>query len=266
MVAFLLQHILRYRKDVIRSNMAAAQNFIQKAELEDAVSKNYRFLAKIFRQILVRPSRKLLQRRLHLLPSPELDQWLQEGKSVLVTFGHVGNWEWAGSYIGLTYPDQVCALFKKIKSGYINSLMLRRRNTHVNYLIEIGQIGELLRLIRKKPLLVLMIADQNPGSDQGIIWAKFLGRDTAFVNGPETLAMRYQLPVVYLKINSVEKGNYELTCVPIYDGLETVEAGVITQRFANQLEANIRNNGMEWLWSHKRWKRNKNLDQWAANS
>src|SRR6187549_3740355 len=260
MVAFLLQHILRYRKDVIRSNMAAAQNFIQKAELEEAVSKNYRFLAKIFRQILVRPSRKLLQRRLHLLPSPELDQWLQDGKSVLVTFGHVGNWEWAGSYIGLTYPDQVCALFKKIKSGYINTLMLRRRLTHVNYLVEIGQIGELLRLMRKKPVLVLMIADQNPGSDQGIIWAKFMGRDTAFVNGPETLGLRYNLPVVYMDIQSDEDGRYILTCFPIYDGQQKLEAGVITQRFADHLEKNIRRNGMEWLWSHRRWKRNKALN------
>jgi KDO2-lipid IV(A) lauroyltransferase len=256
-VAFLLQHVLRYRKDVITTNLTSSLELSQKAELEDAISKNYRFLAKILRQILVHPSRRLLQKRLKLLPSPELDQWLLEGKSVLVTFGHVGNWEWAGSFIGLTYPDQVGALFKKIKSGYINRLMLRRRNTHVNYLIEIGQIGELLRLIRKKPLLVLMIADQNPGSDQGIIWARFLGRDTAFVNGPETLAMRYQLPVVYLKIDSVEKGNYQLSCVPIYDGKEVVEAGIVTQRFANQLESNIRNNGMEWLWSHKRWKRNR---------
>jgi hypothetical protein len=70
-----------------------------------------------------------------------------------------------------------------------------------------------------------MIADQNPGSDQGIIWAKFLGRDTAFVNGPETLAMRYQLPVVYLNIQSVEKGNYELTCMPVYDGIENSGSG-----------------------------------------
>jgi lauroyl/myristoyl acyltransferase len=42
-----------------------------------------------------------------------------------------------------------------------------------------------------------MIADQNPGSDQGIVWAPFLGRDTAFINGPEKLATKYKLPVVF---------------------------------------------------------------------
>lgn len=232
----------------------------QQADLEEAVEENYHFLAKMLRQIVVPPSTRLLKKRMRLIPCPELDQWLAENKSVLITFGHVGNWEWAGSFIGLNYPDQVCALYKKIKSGPINKLMLRRRLTHVNYLVEIGQIGDLLRLMRKKPLLVLMIADQNPGSDQGIIWAKFMGRDTAFVNGPETLGLRYQLPIVYMNIQSEDDGHYVLNCIPIYDGQQKPEAGIITQRFADHLEKNIRNNGMEWLWSHRRWKRNKALN------
>lgn len=260
LIAFLLYRVLRYRKKVIESNLTASYGIAQQADLEEAVKENYHFLAKMVRQIVVAPSASLLKKRMKLVPCPELDRWLAENKSVLITFGHVGNWEWAGSFIGLNYPDQVCALYKKIKSGPINTLMLRRRLTHVNYLVEIGQIGELLRLMRKKPVLVLMIADQNPGSDQGIIWAKFMGRDTAFVNGPETLGLRYNLPVVYMDIQSDEDGRYILTCFPIYDGQQKLEAGVITQRFADHLEKNIRRNGMEWLWSHRRWKRNKALN------
>lgn len=204
---------------------------------------------------MVTPSSGLLQKRMRLKPCPELQEWLKQNKSVLVTFGHIGNWEWAGSYVGLEYPDQVCALYKRIKSGFVNSLMRRRRLTHVNYLVEISQIGELLKLMKKKPVLVLMIADQNPGSDQGIIWADFFGRETAFVNGPETIALRYKLPVVYLEIQPKEKGNYDLQFDILYDGMETVQPGVITQRFATQLEENIRQVPSEWLWSHRRWKR-----------
>jgi KDO2-lipid IV(A) lauroyltransferase len=259
-VAFLLYRVFRYRKAVIESNLATSYGITQQPDLEEAVKENYHFLAKMLRQIVVPPSTRLLKKQMKLLPCPEFDQWLGENKSVLITFGHIGNWEWAGSFIGLNYPDQVCALYKKIKSGQINKLMLNRRLTHVNYLVEIGQIGELLRLMKKKPLLVLMIADQNPGSDQGIIWARFMNRDTAFVNGPETLALRYQLPVVYMNIQSQPGGQYALNCIPIYDGEEKVEAGIITQRFADQLEKNIRSNGMEWLWSHRRWKRNKVLN------
>src|SRR5262249_42963060 len=93
------------------------------------------------------------------------------------------------------------------------------------------------------------------GNDQGIIWANFFGRRTAFVNGPESLALRYKLPALYLHIDSSTDGNYSMRGISLYDGEEKLEAGVLTQRFADLLEANIRNNKTAWLWSHRRWKR-----------
>jgi KDO2-lipid IV(A) lauroyltransferase len=256
-VAFLLQHILGYRKAVITANLKNSLKFNQKNELQRVININYRYMARLFREIVVTPSRKLLQHKLELEPCPALDEWLKEGKSILIAMGHVGNWEWSGAYMGIAYPDQVCPLYKKIKSRYVNALMLKRRSLHVNHLIEIGQMGELLRLIRRKAVMVLLIADQNPGSDQGLIWAKFFGRDTAFVNGPESLALRYQLPVVYLNIHTTAEKKYHLDCRPLFDGKEKVNPGEITQRFADLLEANIRSNNLEWLWSHRRWKRKK---------
>jgi KDO2-lipid IV(A) lauroyltransferase len=256
-ISSLLQYVLKYRKTVIRHNLESSFTYTDQQELMKDTKKNYHFLAKLFRQILVKPSGQLLESRMHLQPCPQLDQWLSENKSVLITFGHIGNWEWAGSFIGLSYPGKVCALYKKIKSGYVNDLMKRRRLTHVNYLVEIGQISELLKLMKQKPVLVLMIADQNPGSDQGIIWANFFGKETAFVNGPESLALRYALPVVYLNIHPLAKGQYDLQFDILFDGLEPVKQGEITQRFAQRLEANIRRHRTEWLWSHRRWKRQR---------
>jgi len=217
-------------------------------------------MAKILRQTIVKPSKALLLRRMHLSPSPELDQWLNTGQSVIVTFGHVGNWEWTGSFLGINYPDKVCALFKKIKSPRINKLMHRRRLSHVNYLVESKQMGELLRLMQTKPLLILMIADQNPGSSKGILWEPFLGKETAFVGGPENLALRYNLPVVYMQISPRMDGGYDLACLPIYDGIEKVETGQIMKRYALRLEENIKAFRAEWLWSHKRWKRTKKVE------
>jgi KDO2-lipid IV(A) lauroyltransferase len=258
-VALLLYRVLKYRLKVIRDNLNKSFIYASQNELNQDIKANYRFLAKILRQTLVRPGKRLLHRRMHLSAFPSINHWLKEGKSIIVTFGHIGNWEWTGSYLGVQYPDQVCALYKKIKSSGINSLMHRRRMTHVNYLIEIKQMGELLRLLKKKPLLVLMISDQNPGSAQGIIWASFLGRKTAFVNGPETLALRYKLPVVY--INSIPRhdGGYDLTCEELYNGTDVVEPGEIMQRYATSMEKNILSNRSHWLWSHKRWKRTDQL-------
>jgi KDO2-lipid IV(A) lauroyltransferase len=254
-VAFVLRYVLKYRLKVIRANLQGSFDYADLADLDHDVWQNYLYLAKILRQIIAVPSKRLLERRMHMVPNPSLDQWLQKGKSVIVTFGHTGNWEWTGSYLGVKYPDQVCALYKRIKSRRVNELMYNRRLSHVNYLIETKQMGELLRLMKKKPTLILMIADQNPGSLQGSIWTPFLGRNTAFVNGPESLALRYNLPVVYAYTTPTSDGGYTLECREIFDGHETVPPGEITGRFAQSLEENIQEYRSHWLWSHKRWKR-----------
>ena len=135
--------------------------------------------------------------------------------------------------------------------------MYQRRLSHVNYLVESKQMSELIRLLQDKPLLILMIADQNPGSSKGLTWVPFLGRETAFVSGPENLALRYQLPVVYVHSAPRLDGGYELTCKLLYDGKEKVEPGVIMKRYADKLEENIKTFRTQWLWSHRRWKRTK---------
>ena len=217
----------------------------------------YRFLAQIIRQVIAKPSRQLLSKRMSIQPFPAIKEWLNEGKSIIVVMGHVGNWEWAGLYLGMLYPAQVCALYKQIKSKPINNWMLRRRKSTVDYLVEISKIGDLLRLIKTRPVLILMIADQNPGNDKGIIWTSFLNKETAFANGAETLATKYNLPVVYLKTMPGMNGGYDLEFETIYDGNENLHAGEITSRYARSLEKNILQYKHGWLWSHKRWKRSK---------
>ena len=255
LVALMLRYVIRYRFKVIRKNLSGTFPYTSAKELRRDIFANYVYLAKMLRQAMVSPTRRLLQRRMHLEPTPLLDQHLGNGKSIILSFGHTGNWEWTGSYIGLRYPDQVCALYKKIKSSRINRLMYKRRSSHVNYLIETKQTADLIRLIKTKPVIILMIADQNPGSLTGAICADFLGRKTAFVNGPESLALRYGLPVIYAESLPEPDGGYTMTCKELYDGQESVAPGVIMQRFATSLEQNIRACRSHWLWSHKRWKR-----------
>jgi KDO2-lipid IV(A) lauroyltransferase len=223
--------------------------------LEKDIASNYLFLAKLIRQVVVKPSRKLLEKRLSMTSKPEIDQWLTAGKSVIVTMGHIGNWEWNCSFLGLHYPHQICTLYKKIKSPWLNAWMYKRRQQHGQHLVEIRQMRQLVNMITTKPMLVLIGADQNPGSDQGVIWVPFLERNTAFVNGPEHLALRYGLPVAYMQVTPRRDGGYTLEIETLYNGIEKVTPGDITRRYAARLEKNIHAHRSHWLWSHRRWKR-----------
>ena len=254
---FLLRWAARYRFQVIRDNLNKAFNYSSQKELTRNLTAYYWFLAKILRQTIARPSKALLAKRIDITPMPELDTWLSQGRSVIIDMGHTGNWEWAGHFLGHTYPGQVCALYKKIKSQRVDNWMHTRRKSGVEYLVEIGRISDLVRLIREKPVLILMISDQNPGNDQGIIWSSFFNRDTAFVSGPETLALKYQLPVVYLNVMPRGRNGYSMKMEMISDGTARMQPGVITSRYAELLEKNIRAYPDGWLWSHRRWKRNR---------
>lgn len=254
-LVFLLRDVARYRFNVIRSNLASSFVYRSQQELRSDVNKNYRFLARVIRQIIPKPSYKYLSKRLTIWTIPELEQWLEEGKSIIVAMGHVGNWEWSGLYLGMSFPGQVCALYKRIKSVPLNNWMVRRRKLLRGYLVESGKMTELIRLIQSKPVMILMIADQNPGNDKGIIWTRFFDKNTAFVSGPETLAVKYGLPVVYLKTISNADGSYTLEFDILSDGVSNMEPGKITKSYAEALEHNIKAQRTEWLWSHKRWKR-----------
>ena len=259
LLVVILRDVVRYRINVIRTNLLGSFDYPSGRTLQSDIHGYYHFLAKLIREILLQPTKKLFDQKIQLIPSPDLDQWLREGKSVIVVSAHLGNWEWAGIYLGMKYPGQVCALYKRIKSELINNWMVQRRKSTLDHLIEIGKMGELLRLIRHKNVLILMIADQNPGSDQGIIWVPFFGRETAFINGPETLATKYKLPVVFLHVSATPESGYQLGFEIISNGNEILSAGEITRRYAILLEKNIKAMRTQWLWSHRRWKRIKSI-------
>ena len=212
------------------------------------------------RQTVLHPTPELLHKRMTIKQIAEIDTWLGEGKSIIMTMGHVGNWEWAGVYLGLTYPGQVCALYKRIKNETVHNLMMYRRKFLQGYLVEAGKMNELLRLMKEKPLIILMIADQNPGNDQGIVWEEFFNQRTAFVSGPETLASKYNLPVVYLNVIADNDGSYELVPEILVSDPSSVAPGTITRLYVEALEKNIRLDRSQWLWSHKRWKRTRAIN------
>lgn len=253
----LLRDVARYRFRVIRNNLRETFHYASEEELKADINSYYKSLARVLREFLSWNSVKLLQKRLHLAASPQIDIWLAENKGIIVLMGHIGNWEWAGGHLSFIYPGRVCALYKRIKSERVNRFFIKRRASSGIHLIETSKMGDLIRLIKTRPMMIYMISDQNPGNDQGIIWVPFLSRETAFASGPESIATKYKLPVVYLNILPIDNITYKMEFKIISAGEELLPAGEITKRYAQLLESNIHAYRTGWLWSHRRWKRTR---------
>ena len=104
-----------------------------------------------------------------------------------------------------------------------------------------------------------MAADQYPGDQIGkAIWLDFLGRDTPFLHGPESYARYNNLPVVYFDLKRVKRGYYEMEIKKLVEVPKETQPGEITKKYMQFLEKAITEKPQDWLWSHKRWKKQRN--------
>ena len=103
----------------------------------------------------------------------------------------------------------------------------------------------------------ILLADQSPSNIEKAIWVNFLGIETACLHGPEEYAKKHNLPVLYVDIQRVKRGFYEVTYIPLIKESNKSKKGEITAIYMGTLEKIINQNPEFWLWSHRRWKHKK---------
>lgn len=74
------------------------------------------------------------------------------------------------------------------------------------------------------------------------------------IEGPETIAAKMGMPVLYCGLIRHGRGNNEAHFELITENASECSSGYVTSEFARLLEKDINENKPTWLWSHKRWK------------
>jgi len=256
-LSFLLFKIVGYRRKVIFDNLQHAFPEKNEAEILKIVRANYRNLTDVTLETLksfTAPYTEIERRALCL--NPEIvNQFLDRGQSVILTGSHLGNWE----YTGLTMPPQfhgatVTAykpLTNKGMDAYINQARSRTG-------MEMVGMDEVFKAIRKRsevPTVFILLADQSPSSRKSAHWVSFLGQDTASLPGADVLGRKFGLPVLYYRVvRTGRRGFYEIEFTELCTDPSSANEMDITRAFARRLEADIRQQPEQWLWSHKRWK------------
>jgi KDO2-lipid IV(A) lauroyltransferase len=116
-------------------------------------------------------------------------------------------------------------------------------------------IREIIKLKRKNTRFIIgLIADQSPRKKTLNYWTKFLNQNTAIILGPEKIAKSTKSPVVYLDMQRVKRGYYEVTVLPVVEDPVNTKEFEITEKHLRLLEGAIIKKPENWLWSHKRWK------------
>jgi len=256
LVYFILYRLIGYRKKVILENLTKTFPERLKTENRQLLSKIYLNLTDIIieglKAFTMRRS-QLLKR--HKILNPELlDSIYKSGVSIIGVTGHYCNWEWGSLSSSLQTHYEAVAFYKPLSNKWIDRFMHWNRTRFGTKLTSIYETALMFEEQKNTQSIFLMAADQNPSKRKKSIWVDFLGRDTAFLDGPERYARKYNYPVVYMDVQRKKRGYYTIELSVITINPSELPEGEITKRYAQKLESVILNEPANWLWSHRRWK------------
>ena len=256
----LVRYVVRYRLKLVRKNIRLS--FPEKSEKEQNAIVNafYHHFADILVEIIYgyRVSDEEMRQRVVFENMELLEDLAHKKHGVIAYLGHMCNWEWIAD-VGKQFADKSIVehnVYRRQKNARADRAMLQLRAKRGGECVEKNQLLRKLVQLRHAdyPFVIGLIADQKPSPRNAHVWTTFLHQDTAFLDGGEVLARKFDLGVVYVHITSPKRGYYRIHFEVITDQPNAMADNEITLTYARLIEANIRQQPARWLWSHNRWK------------
>lgn len=253
-----LYPVFGYRKKVIVENLEKCFPEKDKNEIKNFLPAIYKNLTdNIVEGIKAFTMSRIQIIRRHKILNPELlTKYFESGQSIIAVTGHYCNWEWGSLSASLQTNYNVVGFYKPLSNKLIDSFMRWSRTRCGTILASINETSATFESLKNTTTAFLMAADQSPGPKykDKAYWINFLGRDTAFLHGPEKHAKANNFPVIYIDVQRKKRGFYSIELSEIAGKPIELPDGEITLRFAKKLESVIYKEPSNWLWSHRRWK------------
>jgi KDO2-lipid IV(A) lauroyltransferase len=251
-----LYHVLGYRKKVVAENLR--NSFPEKSAAERYIieQKYYRYLADLMVETIkcTTMTEKEIRRRMYPTNPEMLEYYFNEGKSVIMTTAHYGNWELAALRLGMVTAKPKLIIYKPLSNKLFNDFINRNRSRFGATMVSMKQTVRKVAECKKDLCCVLLVADQSPAVNEAHHFTSFLNQQTAVFMGPEKLTRFINGAMVFCKIELVKRGYYTATLVPLVDNPKEAKPFEITDKHVQCLESIIREKPECWLWSHRRWK------------
>lgn len=264
-LAWLLDHVVKYRRKVVEDNLRHAFPERSPSEIKQLRKDFYLNFTDVWLETLKGLSMPAdeYRKRVKLLNPELLLQFIEEKRPLMVLSSHRSNWEWLTPSHSLILSVPIDATYKKVNSPFFNELMHQIRSRFGARMVE---KSDLLRdSIRRNhiPRLLAIMSDQSPHKGLNCEWVPFLNRPAPFYNASEKLARKLKMPVSYADIQRVSRGHYEVRFYLIANDPNALPENAITEAYVKLIEDGIRRAPAEYLWSHKRWKHKPPAD-WNA--
>ena len=182
----------------------------------------------------------------------------EQGRGVLVSTCHVGNWEFAAIAPPIL-GYETSAVSAPLKNKRINDLIVGSREARGMKNISRGKgraMPLILEALKKGECMVIMI-------DQDIVakgcFLDFYGKPAFTSIGAARIAMEADVPVVTMVTRRLANHKF---CVEFFPAIEMERSGheksdwiTNTKRIHSPIEALVKQYPEQWVWFHERWKR-----------
>lgn len=260
---FIIYRLIGYRKVVVQKNLRNAYPDKSPKELKAIERDYYKHLSRIMVEIfkMRTMSEKEMKERVRFKNMDLINQYLDQGKSIILCSPHYGNWEWSVLAMALHVKAHIYTIYKPLSNPLFDKWFYQTRNRYGNTMIPMRNTLRAIKNSENETSIFCFANDQAPPKDESHHWVDFLNQPTSFHLGVEKIAQRTKRPVFYAEMKSIGKGYYEIEFMPISLRPEHTETLEITKNYADKLAQTLNEAPPYWLWSHKRWKHQPEMTQ-----
>jgi KDO2-lipid IV(A) lauroyltransferase len=261
LIGWITYRFVRHREAVVRENLTIAFPQADEATLQDIMRRYYTNFAQVLVEIVKASSWPASKMREHvqIVNLEEVRGLLAQGTPVLIVAAHQCNWEWFLLALAAELGYPLDAAYKPLVNPWAEREMLALRTRFGSRLVPADLLLADILKQRGTVRAICMVADQEPTKAEHKHWVRFLNRDSAFFVGAEEIARVTRYPVFFGAMRRIARGRYRAELSLLAPAGNIGAVGELTERYAQRVEAQIRESPPDWPWSHKRWRLKRSL-------
>lgn len=256
-VFFLVYRVFGYRKKVVRSNLELVFPEKSTAELRAIERSFYSHMCDMFLEMIktISITESEIQKRYTFTNIEEFLQFEEKEQSVMLMLPHYASWEWVFS-LNTEVSSAAFGIYQPINNKYFDRLVRSLRAKWGTTLITTKEIWDIAAQNNQENKLAVygIISDQSPMIKKAHHWAPFMGITVPMHTGAEFICKKFNLPVLYLKVEKVKRGYYQSTFQVLAEKPNDYPNYKLTDAYFEQVEKSIREAPEYYFWTHKRWK------------
>lgn len=257
----LVYFVVRYRRKVVRENLSRSFPDRSKQERRLIERRFYRFFCDYAVETikLLTISEAEMRRRMKVFGCEEMDAELDRQPFCFLMLGHYGNWEWL-STIALWSKHNCGQLYTPLHNATFDRVFYDMRSRFGTE--NISKYNALRRILSLRsegiPSHIGFITDQSPRPNSIHDWMTFLHQDTPIFTGAERIGKKVGAAAYFIRVTRPRRGYYECHLERLTSDMREFADYELTELCMRRLEAEINEVPHLWLWTHRRWKHQRN--------